>query len=230
MFRRLRNYFFTGLLVVVPIGVTIWIVYGIFQFMDTWFRDLVITQDWWKQYLGEAIPLEHGVGFVLTVIIICMIGFFASLYIGRKVLDLVDYVFSQIPVISTIYNGLKQISQSIGGRRTNIFDRVLLVEYPRRGLYALAFVTGEDEGIFKNIIGEESLYVFLPTTPNPTSGFFLLIPRNEAVELTLSVEDAMKMIISSGMVAPTVVKPISQDELEQSKIFQAAQEAKSENE
>ena len=228
MFRRLRNYFFTGLLVVTPIGVTIWIVFGIFQFMDGWFRDLVMSQEWWV--MNQNDPLPHGVGFLLTILLICLVGFSASLYIGRKVLDLVDYIFSQIPGISTIYNGLKQISQSIGGRRTNIFERVLLVEYPRRGLYALAFVTGEDEGQFHDIIGEESLYVFLPTTPNPTSGFFLLIPRNEAVELNISVEDAMKMIISSGMVAPTAVKPISQEELEQSKIFQAAQETKAEHE
>ena len=222
MIRRLRNYFFTGLLVIVPIGITIWIVLGIFQFMDNWFRNLVISQDWWQNYVGEKIPYEHGFGFVLTIIIICMVGFFASLYICKKVLYLVDYFFAQIPGVSTIYSGLKQISESIGGRRSKIFERVLLVEYPRRGIYALGFVTGEDEGVFTDIIGADSLYVFLPTTPNPTSGFFLLIPKEEAIELKITVEEAMKMIISSGMVAPKVVKPISQKALEQSKIYQSA--------
>ncbi|MBZ0256376.1 DUF502 domain-containing protein [bacterium] len=220
MFRRLRNYFFTGLFVIVPIGVTIWIVFGVFQFMDNWFRDLVMSQDWWEEYVGAAFPYEHGVGFVLTITIICMVGFFASLYIGRKVLDLVDYIFSQIPGVSTIYNGLKQISVSISGRRSKIFEKVVLIEYPRRGIYSLAFITAEDEGVFSELLNEELVYVFMPTTPNPTSGFFLLIPKCDAVELKLTVEEAMKMIISSGMVAPKRVKPVSQEALEQSHIMQ----------
>ncbi|MBI1389150.1 MAG: DUF502 domain-containing protein [bacterium] len=218
MLRRFRTYFFTGLIVVVPIGVTIWIVFSMFNFMDTWFNDLVLQSKFWTEHLAEYVQVPHyGVGFVLTIILICLVGFFASLYIGRKILDLVDSIFLRIPGISTIYNALKQISESVAGRKNKLFEKVVLIEYPRRGIYSLGFITSYDDHVFSPLVGEDLVYVFLPTTPNPTSGFFLLIPERDAVELNLSVEDAMKLIISGGMVAPKKVVPLP-DQLERSSI------------
>ncbi len=193
--QKLRNYFFAGLLVVVPFGVTIWIVIGIFNFFDSWFPNLA-------QKYEILYPIEHGMGFLLTVALISFIGLITQMYIGRKLLNLVEFILIKIPFISTIYNGLKQVSESIMGKRNRIFESVALIEYPRQGLYSLAFVTGEDKNLFETAIGKPLAYVFVPTTPNPTSGFYLIVPQEDLIVTDLTVEEAMKMIISSGMVIP----------------------------
>jgi uncharacterized membrane protein len=206
MLRRLRNYFFSGLLVVVPIGVTIWIVWGIFSLFDSWYSHLAIKygfHDFLKQHLSNDFNApEFGIGFLLTVTSIIFIGFLTQLYLGKKVLGLVDNVFLQIPGVSNLYHGLKQVTETLMGRRKGIFERVVLIEYPRVGLYSLAFITGRDEGLLEPLIEKGLVYLFIATTPNPTSGIFLIVPETEVTPVDISVEDAMKMIISSGMVSP----------------------------
>ncbi|MEW6235967.1 MAG: DUF502 domain-containing protein [Candidatus Omnitrophota bacterium] len=208
MLRRFRNYFLSGLLVVVPIGVTIWIIWGIFVFLDAWFQDLLVYYDLTETLKtgGWFIP-QYGVGFLLTILIIGVLGFTTQLYIGRKIFDLVDLLFLRTPFISTLYKGLKQISEALMGKRTQLFEKVVLIEYPRKGIYSFGFVTGKDNGRIEKITGKRLFYVFLPTTPNPTSGYFLIIPEEECALVNMSVEDAMKMVISGGMVSPPI--PIS---------------------
>lgn len=200
MLRKFRLYFLSGLLVVVPIGVTIWIVLGIFDFFDSWYRDLAIKYQ--ISFIRPEMQIHTGVGFFLTIFLIALIGFTTQLYFGKKLLDLIDRIFLRIPFISSLYNGMKQVGETLMGRQNKLFERVLLIEYPRRGLYSLAFAVSRDKGLVSPIIGKNMVYVFVATTPNPTSGFFLIIPEEEVVELDVSVEDAMKMIISSGMVSP----------------------------
>ena len=203
MFRKLRNYFFSGLLVVVPIGITVWIVLGIFNLLDSWYHPLII-----KLKLDNNPLHQYGVGFILVILLICFIGSMTQLYIGRKLLTLVEYIFLHIPGISNIYNGLKQVTETLMGRRHKIFESVVLIEYPRKGLYSLAFLTARDDHLIKPIIGKPLVYVFIATTPNPTSGIFLIVPEDEITPLDIGVEDAMKMIISSGMVAPKKIAEI----------------------
>jgi len=206
MLRRLRNYFFSGLLVVVPIGVTIWIVWGIFNLFDSWYSLLAEKYEFHvflqKHVSTDFNAPEFGVGFLLTVTLIIFVGFLTQLYLGRKVLGLVDNVFLKIPGISNLYNGLKQVTETLMGRRKGIFERVVLFEYPRKGLYSLAFVTGRDEGLIEPLTEKGMVYLFIATTPNPTSGIFLIVPEREVTPVDISVEDAMKMVISSGMVSP----------------------------
>lgn len=205
MLRRFRNYFLSGLLVVVPIGLTIWIIWGIFVFLDTWFQDLLVYYELNEPLKtgGWFIP-QHGVGFILTILIIGLLGFTTQLYIGRKFFDLVDLLFLRIPFISSLYKGLKQISEAIMGKRRQFFEQVVLIEYPRKGLFSLGFITAQDGGRIKPVLEKRLVYVFLPTTPNPTSGYFLIVPEEECIPISLSVEDGMKMVISGGMVAPPI--------------------------
>ncbi len=206
MLRRLRNYFLSGLLVVVPIGVTIWIVWGIFNLFDSWYSLLAEKYEFHlflKQHVSNDFNApEFGVGFLLTVTLIIFVGFLTQLYLGRKLFGLVDNVFLQIPGISNLYNGLKQVTETLMGRRKGIFERVVLFEYPRKGLYSLAFITGRDEGLIEPLAEKGLVYLFIATTPNPTSGIFLIVPEKDVTPVDISVEDAMKMVISSGMVAP----------------------------
>jgi len=205
LLRRFRNYFLSGLLVVVPIGLTIWIIWGIFVFLDTWFQDLLVYYELNEPLKtgGWFIP-QHGVGFILTILIIGLLGFTTQLYIGRKFFDLVDLLFLRIPFISSLYKGLKQISEAIMGKRRQFFEQVVLIEYPRKGLFSLGFITAQDGGRIKPVLEKRLVYVFLPTTPNPTSGYFLIVPEEECIPISLSVEDGMKMVISGGMVAPPI--------------------------
>ena len=154
---------------------------------------------------------EYGVGFLLTLILIVFIGFLTQLYLGRKAIGLVDYIFLQIPGISNIYNGLKQVTETLMGKRKRIFEQVVMIEYPRKGLYSLGFVTSHDQNLMEPIIKKPLVYVFIATTPNPTSGVFLIVPESELTPLDISVEDAMKMIISSGMVAPRRIHEVPLD-------------------
>jgi len=205
LLRRFRNYFLSGLLVVVPIGLTIWIIWGIFVFLDTWFQDLLVYYELNEPLKtgGWFIP-QHGVGFILTILIIGLLGFTTQLYIGRKFFDLVDLLFLRIPFISSLYKGLKQISEAIMGKRRQFFEQVVLIEYPRKGLFSLGFITAQDGGRIKPVLEKRLVYGFLPTTPNPTSGYFLIVPEEECIPISLSVEVGMKMVISGGMVAPPI--------------------------
>lgn len=188
---------------VVPITITVWIFWWLFNFFDHWFRELTRQYGFYEsmQSKGYHIP-EYGVGFALTIALITLVGFVAQLYIGRKLIDVVDYIFLNIPGVSTIYNGVKQVSHSIIGKRERLFEAVGLIEFPRKGIYTIAFIIGKDPNLFGPYVGEELYFVLIASTPNPTSGFFYVVPKKEIIFLDISVEDGMKMIISSGMVAP----------------------------
>ncbi|HOJ62203.1 MAG TPA: DUF502 domain-containing protein [bacterium] len=212
IFRKTRNYFLAGLLVTVPIGITVWIVWSIFNLLDGWYRYLVRAYGI-RDYLTSrnyTLP-EYGIGFFVTLALITLIGFVTQLYVGRKLFDLIEQIFLRLPVISNLYNGIKQITATLMGRHKNIFERVVLVEYPRKGLYSLGFVTGRDRIIRKPDCGGEFFYVYIPKTPNAATGVFLIVPDTETVPMNISVEEAIKMIVSGGMVSPNPVPDVSLD-------------------
>ncbi len=206
-FIRLRNLFFSGMLVILPIGATIWLVMFLLDFYNDiyfWFTDLLSKRMNFEispKFEESWIP-ENAIGLVFIIAIISLIGFITQLYVGRKLLHLFELILSKIPIISNIYQALKQISETIMGRRSRIFEGVVILEYPRKGIYSLAFLTGKDKHIFENYVDEKLIYIFLPTTPNPTSGFFLIVPEESLIPVDLTVEEAMKMVVSSGMVTP----------------------------
>lgn len=189
----------------VPIGATVYVVWGIFNLLDQkWLRDSAFITNLFAQLgISEQYP-RYGVGFLTIVVFIIIVGFLGRLYVGRKMLSLLELILSRIPVVSWIYNLIKQISYAFLGRRRNIFQRPVLIEYPRKGMYSLAFAVCPEKGAASREVGQNLTCVFLATTPNPTSGIFLLVPDQDLIPIDLTVEEAIKMVISSGMVNPAI--------------------------
>ncbi len=194
--RQTRKHFLAGLLVIVPLGITYYVVSAIVTTMD---RVLAILPPRFHPdtYLPFHVP---GIGVIVTLLIIQAVGFLGANLLGRRVVKTYEGVLERIPVVRTLYVAVKQLLEQMSSGDAERFRRVVLVEYPRKGLYSLGFVTGVTRGEIQEKTAERVVNVFLPTTPNPTSGFYLLVPEKDAVPLEISVEDAFKLIISAGLV------------------------------
>lgn len=191
--RKLRNYFAAGLLVILPALVTVWFLYKMFVTVDGYLGPLLV------RYTGRSIP---GLGFAATVFLILFVGLFASNLIGRKLIGIGERLLHRIPIVSKLYLGVKQISAVIFREQEKFFRDVVAVEYPRKGIWALAFITNDMPSPMPAVDPTEMMAVFLPTTPNPTSGFLLLVPRDQVHPLPMSVEEGVKFVISGGSVVP----------------------------
>lgn len=192
--QSLRKYFITGALVSLPLVVTVYVLWFAFSFLDNVFGRLV------SLVFRRTIP---GAGMVLTVLLLLLVGMFAANVVGRRLIGFGERILLTIPLVRTIYNSVKQVIEafSMPGNRGS-FRRVVLVEYPRRGLYAVGFVTSEDVEAVDAGDGAQLMAVFIPTTPNPTSGFILLLPKDDVIPVDMTVEQAFKMIISGGILVP----------------------------
>ncbi len=195
---RIRGYFIAGVVAVVPISITVY-VFGV----------LLINGDRILDWLPARFNPKHlvpfptpGLGALLVLLGILVVGILVKNYIGGRIVDAGEQLLCQIPLVRSIYTAVKQLLMAIFSRSDDTFKRVVLVEYPRKGIYALAFVTGVPGGEVQRVTENRMLSVFLPTTPNPTSGFYLLVPEAEAIALQMSVEEAFKLLISGGLVAP----------------------------
>jgi uncharacterized membrane protein len=196
---RLRNYFFAGVLVTAPISITVWITWNIVAFVDS--RVTPLMPPAWnpESYLPFSVP---GIGVLAVFIVLTLVGMFATGLIGRLLTTAYERLLNGLPVIRSVYGATKQIFETVLAQRSNAFRQVVLVQYPRPDSWALAFVTAATEGDVARKAPEESINVFLPTTPNPTSGFLLFVPKAEAKVLTMTVEEGAKMIISGGIITP----------------------------
>ncbi len=194
----MKRYLIAGLLVWVPLGVTVMVIKLLVDLMD---RSLLLLPEPYRpdNLLGFHIP---GLGVVLTAIIVLITGMVVANLFGRKLVRLWESVLAQIPLVRTIYTGVKQILETVFSSNEQSFRKVLLVEYPRRGLWTLAFQSSTTSGEAQTKTGRTVVNVFIPTTPNPTSGFFIMVPSDDVVELDMSVDDGLKMIISAGVVVP----------------------------
>ncbi len=195
---KIRAYFLAGLLVIVPLGVTLFVISAILRLMDR-VLDLIPPKLHPETYLPFKIP---GLGLLLAILLIMITGVLVRNYIGTRVVAFGEYVLSTIPLVRPLYVAVKQLLQAIFGDTHDAFKRAVLVEYPRKGVYALAFVTGRTSGELQLKTNGKMLNVFLPTTPNPTSGFYLVIPEEDTIPLSIGVEDAFKLLISGGVVEP----------------------------
>lgn len=204
MFKR---YFITGLLVWVPLAITAWVLSMIVRAMD---QSLLLLPEVIHpiNLLGFDIP---GVGTVLTLLVIFTTGLLATNFIGQKLVNWWERLLARIPVVNSLYNAVKQISDTLFSPNGNAFRKALLVQYPRQGSWTIAFLTGQPGGDVINHLDGNYVSVYIPTTPNPTSGFFLMMPAEDVVELNMSVDEALKYIISMGVVAPPPKKlPLKQ--------------------
>jgi uncharacterized membrane protein len=199
----LRRYFVAGLLVWIPLGITLWVLALLVDLMD---QSLLLLP---AQYRSEALFGFHvpGLGIILTVAIVLATGALAANFFGRKLLRLGDQLLGRVPVVRSIYGGVKQISDTLFSPEGKAFRRAVLVRYPHQGAWTVALVTGAPENEVADILGRDQISVFVPTTPNITAGFFLIVPRSETVELDMTVDAALKYVISMGVAEPAA-RPI----------------------
>lgn len=194
----MRKYFITGLLILVPLVITLWVLSLIIGTMDQ--SLLLLPQSWQpKSLLGFNLP---GLGTILTLLSIFLVGLLAQNFIGNHVVAAWEGVLRRIPVVNSIYSGVKQVSDTLFSPNGNAFRKALLVQYPREGSWTIAFMTGTPGGDVKNHLQGDYVSVYVPTTPNPTSGFFLMMPRADVIELDMSIDAALRYVVSMGVVAP----------------------------
>tara|TARA_B100000579_G_C22512957_1_gene702424 strand:- start:53 stop:676 length:624 start_codon:yes stop_codon:yes gene_type:complete len=192
---RLRNYFITGIVVLVPIGITLYLT----KFFISVSSNLIPKEINPNNYLPFAIP---GLEIILSVIFITIIGGLSLSFIGKKILDLVNQTLKRIPILRTIYSAIGQMTESLAPNKKNNKKSVVLVEYPRKGSWAVGFATKDNKGEISKKTNIQLVNVFVPTTPNPTSGFLLMFPKKEIVYLDMSFEEASKFIVSAGTSDP----------------------------
>ena len=209
-FGRLRAYFLAGVLVTTPLAVTIALATWLIDFVDSRVVPLIplkYNPDFYlKEYLGYEIGLP-GLGLIILIVFITLVGALTAGFLGRIVLRFYENMLNRMPVIRSVYGATKQILETVLKQQSGAFRQPVLVEYPRRGIWAIAFITGRTEGEVQNLIADDLINVFLPTTPNPTSGFLLFLPKEDLIMLDMSVEEAIKMVISGGIVTPPDRRP-----------------------
>ncbi len=199
----MKKYFITGLLIWVPLAITAWVLALIVRTMD---QTLLLLPDALnpERLLGFYIP---GIGVIATLLVVFLTGLVTANIIGQRLLRFWEGVLSRIPVVKSVYYSVKQVSDTLFSSSGEAFRKALLVQYPRQGIWTIAFQTGQPGGDVVNHLPGDCISVYVPTTPNPTSGFFLMLPRKDVIELDMSVDEALKYIISMGVVAPPLRHP-----------------------
>jgi len=195
---RLKKYFITGLVIWVPLGITLWVLHLLVSTMDQTLL-LLPEQFQTEQWLGMHVP---GMGVVLTLVVVFGTGLIAANILGQRLFRFWELALGRIPFVNAIYNSVKQVSDTLFKSDGHAFRKALLVQYPHQGSWTIAFLTGQPGGDVVNHLPGEYWSVYVPTTPNPTSGFFLMMPKSEVIVLDMSVDEALKYIISMGVVSP----------------------------
>ena len=197
--RRIRNVFITGLLITLPIALTYFILQFLFKNLDA------LSPVFTKVLIDLGAPIPEGyripaLGLVITLLIVLAVGWFTTNFFGKRLIQLGENIVGKIPFVRRIYKGSKQVVQSIAHADTRAFRKVVLIEFPRRGMLAIGFVTGEARGEVQENTFEDVLNVFVPTMPNPTSGFLVFAPPEELTEIDMTIEDGVKYVVSGGIV------------------------------
>jgi uncharacterized membrane protein len=198
-FGSLRGYFLAGILVTAPISITVYLTWNFLQFVDSKVAHLIPDIYNPSSYLPFSLP---GIGLIAVVIFFIMVGWFTKNFFGKLLVNMSETVVDRVPVISKIYSALKQIFETIMATQSQAFREVVMLEYPRKGVWSIGFVTGTTEGEVQRTTAEETMNVFVPTTPNPTSGYLLFVPRKELRFMDMTVEEAAKLIVSAGIIVP----------------------------
>jgi len=194
---RLRAYFLAGVLVAAPILLTVYLTWSFISIIDGVVRAVLPDRFNPETYL--RVP---GIGLIMTVVALTLVGAATANYVGRVFLRLSERLLARMPVIRGVYGAAKQIFETVLAKQSNTFREAVLVEYPRRDMWTIAFITQRTEGEVRDLTGPDPISVYIPTTPNPTSGFLVFVPRSDVVPLAMTVEEAIKMVISTGIVTP----------------------------
>lgn len=203
MFKSLRNAFVTGLIILFPLGFTFIVVNFLLRTIGTpasriffFFLEPELRQSPWVN------PLLDIISTLVVIVLITLIGFLSSYFLGRLLVSLTEKLFIKLPFIGSVYNTAKQVVDTFSKEKKALFQKTVLIEFPQKGVYAIGFLTSTAKGEAQDRTKQDLVNVFMPTTPNPTSGFFLMIPKNEVIELNMSITEGMKLIISGGAVMP----------------------------
>jgi uncharacterized membrane protein len=217
LFSRLRGNFLAGLIVIAPIGLTLWLIWTVVGWIDGWVWPFIPAAyqpealvNWALGNPEERIRVNvRGIGVVIFLMFTVIVGWVTKGFLGRSFLRWAEGLVNRMPVVRSVYSGVKQIAETVFSQRDSSFDKACLVEYPRKGIWAIAFISTTAKGeVAKGIpVEDQKISVFLPTTPNPTSGFLLFVPKADIIELDMSVEDAAKLVISAGLVYPNDKNP-----------------------
>lgn len=205
---RIRNYFLTGLVIAAPIAITFWATLWVVELVDNWVLPFIPKSYLPETYLEFSIP---GLGVVVAFVSLVLLGALTANFVGNAIIKLGTGWLEKMPIVRTMYKALRQIFETVVSQGETNFKQVVLVEYPRRGIYAIAFVATDTKGEVAQRFDQDMVSIFLPTTPNPTSGFLLFVPKKEVKVLDMSVEDGAKLVISAGLVNPETL-PILDDE------------------
>lgn len=206
MAARLRTYFLAGILITAPIGLTIYLAWLFITFVDERVFSVLPPQYNPETYLPFSVP---GIGLILAVVVLTFIGAITAGFLGRFFRHLSEAILNRLPIIRSVYSAIKQIFETVFANQSAAFREVVLVEYPRQGTWSIGFITATTQGEVKSLLQQEMVNVFVPTTPNPTSGFLLFVPVGDIKRLTMSVEDGIKMVISGGIITPPESKALA---------------------
>ncbi len=206
LFAGLRASFLTGLIVIAPIGLTIWLIWTVVGWIDGFVLPLVPYNFRPEQYIGINL---RGVGVIIFLIFTVIVGWIAKGLLGRSLIRWAESLVERTPVVRSIYSGIKQIAETVFAQSERSFEKACLIEYPRRGIWAIGFISTDTRGEVADKTGVDNgmVSVFVPTTPNPTSGFLLFFPKDDIMELDMSIEEAAKLVISAGLVYPNGKEP-----------------------
>ncbi len=209
-----RNSFLTGLVVIAPVALTIWLIWSVIGWIDgfvlPFIPNLYHPDNILNTFFGQDVAINiRGLGVVVFLLFTTFVGWIAKGFLGRSLIRIGENLVRRMPVVRSIYSGVKQIAETVFAQSDRSFEKACLIEYPRKGIWAVGFVSTEAKGEvkYKAKSNSDLLSVFVPTTPNPTSGFMLFFPRNDVIELEMSIEDAAKLVISAGLVYPPYENP-----------------------
>ena len=209
-----RNSFLTGLVVIAPVALTIWLIWSVIGWIDgfvlPFIPNLYHPDNILNTIFGQDVAINiRGLGVVVFLLFTTFVGWIAKGFLGRSLIRVGENLVRRMPVVRSIYSGVKQIAETVFAQSDRSFEKACLIEYPRKGIWAVGFISTEAKGEvkYKAKSNSDLLSVFVPTTPNPTSGFMLFFPRNDVIELDMSIEDAAKLVISAGLVYPPYENP-----------------------
>lgn len=199
LWARLRNYFFAGILITAPVSLTIYLAWLFISFVDERVFSLLPPEYNPKAYMPFFIP---GMGLLLVLVGLTLIGALTAGILGRATRQLIDGILNRLPVIRSLYSAINQIMETVLANKSSAFRECVLIQYPRKGIWTLGFITGSTKGEVQDMTAETLINVFVPTTPNPTSGFLLFVPEQDILRLKMPIEDGLKLVISGGIVTP----------------------------
>jgi uncharacterized membrane protein len=204
LFARLRAYFFAGVLVTAPIGITVYLAWSVVSWVDESVLPLLPSKYNPETYLPFSVP---GIGVIVLLVFMTAVGAITAGMLGRMVVGYGERILTRMPIVRGVYGATKQIFETLLAKKSTAFREVVLVEFPRLGMWSIGFITGVTEGEVQELTDEEVLNVYLPTTPNPTSGFLCFVPRSEVYPLSMTVEEGIKLVVSGGIVIPPDRRP-----------------------